>query len=98
MTAAWYGMPSADQDDLIFCVTDGRSSHASDLTVGEEALVHQFAANVRDGRMSIGDVHRAAQEFRDKQLGEQLEQSVAQAQPGDAAVADFDRAIQEDGR
>lgn len=84
-----YGMPKSDQDDLIYIVVKGRTTHASELTVGEEALVRQFAGNIRDGRMSMGDVHRAAEEHRSNLEG-QLEQSLAER--GHDPVADWETA------
>lgn len=87
-----HGLASADQDDLIFCVTEGRTTHASELTVGEEALVRQFAGNIRSGRMSIGDVHRAAEEHRTKQLDSALQQSLDQQADGHDPLAEWDAA------
>lgn len=60
-----YGISdSADHEHLIFCCSNGRTVHASELTVHELAAVYQWAENVRAGRVTIDDVRSTAENHR----------------------------------
>lgn len=74
-----YGIADkADHEALIFVCSNGRTTHAAELTPEELGLVYQEAGWVKDGRRSLDDVRRVAAEYR------------ARREAGVAAAADFD--------